>query len=126
MYKIIEPQKEFEFNGKKYKPIVTVQKIGEEKYWNIIVEDDNYIIFKNVDQSQSWKIEECIFDKYFIEVLRLLPENPKDLNTLNQDYFKKILELWQSEENFSLDKSLLEFEEINKKIEEYINEKKGV
>jgi hypothetical protein len=127
MYKIIDPGKEFTIYNKTYKPIVTLT--DEQDIYHITIEEERYLIFKNApyrsDTNQPWELMKCDFDKYFVEVLRLLPENPNDLAILNQDYYKQMLELWQSEENFSLDKNLLEFEALTLEIEKEMNEKKG-
>lgn len=126
MYKIIEPGEPFKcsfFEGTIFKPIITIE--GNDSLFNILVFEDKYMIFTSPIGSPDWKLKSCIFDKYFVEVLRLLPENPNDLVILNQEYYKQMLQLWQSEENFSLDTNILELEDLTRKIEEKMDEKKG-
>lgn len=124
MYKIVETGPKFKHLEKEYTPLVTIEN-NSGTLWNILVQDDKYYIFVFDSKEQKWFIETCIFDKYFIEVLRLLPENPKDLVILNQDFYKQMLNIWQTEENFALDANLIDYNNIIDETNKIINEKKG-
>lgn len=121
MYKIIEPGPQFQFSGQSFDPVVTVE--GEEKLYNIIFDDNKYKIFSAIKNASpfEWNIEVCIFDRYFIEVLRLLPENSDDLKLLNDYSTKELLRIWQDDDNLPLDKNLLELNDLTTKIEKEID-----
>ena len=105
MYKIIETEQSFIYNNLEIKPIVSISNDEiKEKYAIIVTPENKYMIFQN--QSDNWNVMVCVFDSGFVEILRLLPEEPKDLAQLNNPEYNDLLEIWQKKELFNDDKNL--------------------
>lgn len=98
MYYIdLEEYKEITFNNEKIMPDIIIKEEDDPKIEIVIFVKDNkfYILEKEKD---NWIIKQCIFNKNFVEVLRLLPEDPALISGLKNSHYNQLLKLWQSEE----------------------------
>lgn len=96
MYTITNNHEPFEFEGRTITPVVSFE--NENTKYSMITHEGIYFIFVFSEFHQEWKLM-CKFEPGFVEVLRLLPENPEDLKSLNEPYISELLNIWQTKDN---------------------------